>query len=83
MDVVAPGFGFVEIEMLAVGDQAYMKFSKDAPWAPLPPGPGALQFRRDRRYFERCAFRDKGRIHRRTRVRAGHSEHSHRGNHCL
>ena len=22
--------------MLAVGDQAYMKFSKDAPWTPLP-----------------------------------------------
>ena len=36
VDVVAPGFGFVEIEMLAVGDQAYMKFSKDAPWTPLP-----------------------------------------------
>ena len=35
-DVVAPGFGFMEIEMLAVGDQAYMKLSKDAPWAPLP-----------------------------------------------
>ena len=36
VDVVAPGFGFVEIEMLAVGDQAYMKLSKDAPWASLP-----------------------------------------------
>ena len=36
MDVVAPGFGFVQIEMMAVGDQAYMKFAKDAPWAPLP-----------------------------------------------
>ena len=35
-DVVAPGLGFVEIEMIAVGDQAYMKLSKDAPWAPLP-----------------------------------------------
>ena len=35
-DVVAPGLGFVEIEMLAVGDQAYMKLSKGAPWAPLP-----------------------------------------------
>ena len=34
--VVAPGFGFVEIEMLAVGDQSFMKFSADAPWAPLP-----------------------------------------------
>ena len=36
VDVVTPGFGFVEIEMMAVGDQAYMKLSKDAPWAPLP-----------------------------------------------
>ena len=36
VDVVAPGFGFVEIEMIVVGDQAYMKLSKDAPWAPLP-----------------------------------------------
>ena len=36
VDVVAPGFGFVQIEMLAVGDQAFMKFSKDAPWTPLP-----------------------------------------------
>ena len=36
VDVEAPGFGFVEIEMLAVGDQAYMKLSKDAPWNPLP-----------------------------------------------
>ena len=34
--VVAPGIGFVEIEMVAVGDQAVMKFSKDAPWVPLP-----------------------------------------------
>ena len=34
--VVAPAFGFVEIEMMAVGEQAYMKFSEDAPWAPLP-----------------------------------------------
>ena len=36
VDVVAPGFGFVQIEMLAVGDQAFMKLSKDAPWVPLP-----------------------------------------------
>ena len=36
VDVIAPGFGFVEIEMIGVGDQAYMKLSKDAPWAPLP-----------------------------------------------
>ena len=36
VEVVAPGFGFVEIEMVAVGDQAFMKFSKNAPWTPLP-----------------------------------------------
>ena len=36
VDVVAPAFGFVEIEMLAVGDQAFMKLSKGAPWLPLP-----------------------------------------------
>ena len=36
VDVVAPGFGFVQIEMMAIGEQAFMKFSKDAPWAPLP-----------------------------------------------
>ena len=36
VDVVAPTFGFVEIEMLAVGDQAFMKLSKGAPWVPLP-----------------------------------------------
>ena len=36
VDVVAPGFGFVQIEMMAVGDQAFMKFAKDAPWAPIP-----------------------------------------------
>ena len=34
--VVAPGLGFVEIEMMAVGEESFMKFSKDAPWTPLP-----------------------------------------------
>lgn len=36
VDVVAPGLGFVEIEMLGIGDEAYMKFSADAPWTSLP-----------------------------------------------
>lgn len=36
VDVEAPGFGFVEIGMLAVGDQAFLKLSEDAPWNPLP-----------------------------------------------
>lgn len=37
VDVVAPGFGFVEIEIIKVDEKAVMKFSKDAPWIPLPP----------------------------------------------
>ncbi len=37
VDVVAPGFGFVKIEIVKVGDRAFMKLSEDAPWAPLPP----------------------------------------------
>lgn len=36
VDLVAPGLGFAEIEMVAVGEEAYMKFSADAPWAALP-----------------------------------------------
>ena len=36
VDVEVPAMGFVEIEILAVGDLAYMKFSRDAPWLPLP-----------------------------------------------
>ena len=36
VDVETPAFGFVQIEILAVGEQAYMKFSRDAPWAELP-----------------------------------------------
>ncbi len=35
VDVESAAFGFVEIEIVAAGEQAYMKFSKDAPWAPL------------------------------------------------
>ncbi len=31
-----PGFGFVEISMLAVGEEAFMKFSEDSPWVSLP-----------------------------------------------
>ncbi len=35
VDVEAPVFGFIEIEIVAVGDQSLMKFSRDAPWLPL------------------------------------------------
>ncbi len=34
--VKTAGVAFAEISMLAVGDEAFMKFSEDAPWAPLP-----------------------------------------------
>ena len=36
VDAEAPAMGFVVIEILAVGEQAFIKFSKDAPWLPLP-----------------------------------------------
>ena len=36
VNLVNPGLGFVKVGMLAVGDQAYMQFSEDAPWLPLP-----------------------------------------------
>lgn len=35
VDVESPVFGFIEIEIVAVGDQSFMKFSRDAPWLPL------------------------------------------------
>ena len=34
--VVAPGLGFVETGMMAVGEEAFMQFSEDAPGTPLP-----------------------------------------------
>ncbi len=36
VDVEAPAMGFVQIEIVAVGEQAFMKFSRDAPWLPIP-----------------------------------------------
>lgn len=45
VSVVAPGLGFVNIEMLGVADQAYMKFSEDAPWTPLPVDQVPFNFR--------------------------------------
>ena len=35
VDVVAPGLGFAEIEIVAIGEQSYVKFSRGAPWTPL------------------------------------------------
>ena len=37
VEVVAPGFGFIAIEIVRVGDQAFLKLSKGAPWNSLPP----------------------------------------------
>ena len=36
VDVVVPGLGFAEIEIVAIGEESYIKFSRDAPWTPLP-----------------------------------------------
>ena len=36
VDVENPSFGFVVIEMTALGEDAFIKFSADAPWLPLP-----------------------------------------------
>ena len=35
VDVVT-GLGFAEIEIVAIGEESYVKFSRDAPWTPLP-----------------------------------------------
>lgn len=36
VEVESPAMGFAEIEIVAVGDVAFMKFSAGAPWSPLP-----------------------------------------------
>ena len=36
VDVEAPAMGFVQLEIVAAGEQAFIKFSRDAPWLPLP-----------------------------------------------
>ena len=36
IDAEHPAFGFIQMEIVAVEEQAYMKFSKDAPWLPIP-----------------------------------------------
>lgn len=35
VELVTPSLGFAEIKIVAVGDSAMIKFSEDAPWAPL------------------------------------------------
>ena len=32
---VVTGLGFAEIEIVAIGEESYVKFSRDAPWTPL------------------------------------------------
>ena len=34
--LISPALGFAGIEMLAVGESSYIKFSAEAPWVPLP-----------------------------------------------
>ena len=36
VDVVTPGLGFAEIEIVAIGEHSYIKFSRGSPWTPLP-----------------------------------------------
>ena len=36
VDVESAAFGFVQIEIVVVEDQSYIKFSKEAPWLSLP-----------------------------------------------
>ena len=60
VNVETPNFGFVAIEMMAVGEQAYMKFSRDAPWAPLPLEQVPFNFGGYGRYFERIAAHPQG-----------------------
>ena len=36
VEVIAPFLGFVVIEIVKVGDQAFLKLSEDAPWNPIP-----------------------------------------------
>ena len=36
VNVENPSFGFVVIEMTALGEDSFIKFSADAPWLPLP-----------------------------------------------
>ena len=33
---VVTGLGFAEIEIVAIGEESYVKFSREAPWTPLP-----------------------------------------------
>ena len=62
VDVVA-GLGFAEIEIVAIGEESYIKFSRDAPVATPAPRASALQFRAAGRYIERLAGRDAERNH--------------------
>ena len=71
VDVVAPGFGFLEIEMIKVGDQAFVKLSKNARWSPLPRGASALQLCRVGYGFCQFACYGTERSHDRPGDRAG------------
>ena len=44
VEVETPNFGFVQIGIIKVGDQAFLRFSDDAPWTPLPPDQVPFEF---------------------------------------
>ena len=76
VNVVAPGFGFVEIEMIKVGDQAFVKLSKNAV-VPIARGAGALQLCRVGYGFCQFACYGTERSNDRPGDRAGSPDHSH------
>ena len=49
---VAPGFGFVQIALIQVGDQAFIKLTEDAPWLPLPANQVPFDFANIAKLFE-------------------------------
>ena len=44
VEVETPNFGFVQISIVKVGEQAFLKFSKDAPWSPIPTNQVPFEF---------------------------------------
>ena len=37
VDVVAPAFGFVQVRMVKIGEEAFIQLFEGAPWSPMPP----------------------------------------------
>ena len=83
VDVEAPAMGFVEIEILAVKDLAYMKFSKDAPWLSLPIDQVPFNFGGNRHCFERIAAHHPGCSHYGSGVHRGRPDYPYRREYCV